>query len=150
MDAFVTGPRSYTEPDPLKVAELWICQDFPFYWDGTGYVYIAARAPITHAPVNFEYWGWGDLTISTWHGSLSWQYDWGWRATMKQLAGSFPVVIAPGLNLLSWYMHGIDGGFVGVRPEIWICGTGIRPGRGIDVGEPQFQFQIGEEPPGTP
>jgi hypothetical protein len=149
MDVYVTGPRWLDVSGPGPWPNLQICTDLLFYWDGTGTVAIQAAATPGHAINYFDYWGWGYLSIGEWAGSLPWQYNWDtWKQAWNGLAGFGFDLIRPGANRLSWYQQPNHYG-AGINSTVWIVGSGVTPGNRIDIGAPQFQFQIGPEPPGT-
>jgi hypothetical protein len=149
MDVFVTGPVWIDSVGPGPWPELIVCTNVGFYWDGTGKVSIQAAQGPGPAISTFDYWGWGTLRIGIWTDFLPWQDLWTWRQCWLPLAGwGAPDFIQPGLNVLSWSQR-LDSVGAGIDKNVWIVGTGITPANRLDIGIPQFQFQIGIEPPGT-
>lgn len=148
MDAFVTGPQYKEGPWGYPFIELTICENFEFYWDGTGEAYLSS--------VPYSSWGWNYFEI---HGQLTIvlngsEYLLGGLNVGGWVAASFNLVNDPaknihiGLNQMSLYLRDHWTTEIGIRPDIWVVGPGITPANVLDIGIPQFQFQIGIEPPG--
>jgi len=149
MDAYLFDSTIYSCPGEIPLCQGYICHNIPFYWDGTGEVWVRAKNIWTGAPENFLYSGQGRFEGENWYSYLSWLPHDGWRATSVMLAGPGSTLIHTGLNYISLYMQGWWGYEWGTQGRVWITGPGITPGNRLDIGRPLFQFQIGIEPPGT-